>query len=143
MKHIPYKTVSDALAGVAGGDITFSFGNLALGMPLVKGKKLRAIAFSGDARVAEYPEFRWWPSPSRASTSTTGAACWHPLARRRPSSPQLQRDISAVLAQPEVIRSMRRQGLIPLQSTSEEFAKFIKSEQKKNGVGWQKALTSS
>ena len=36
-------------------------------------------------------------------------------------------------AQPEVIRSMRRQGLIPLQSTSEEFAKFIESDQKKWG----------
>ena len=62
----PYKTLPDVIAAARAnpgtmthssvGDITFSFGNLALGMPLVKGKKLRAIAFSGDARVAEYPD---------------------------------------------------------------------------------------
>ncbi|HSW18243.1 MAG TPA: tripartite tricarboxylate transporter substrate-binding protein, partial [Ramlibacter sp.] len=56
MRHIPYKSVSDALVAVISGDATFSFGNISLGMPLVKGKKLRAIAFSGDARIAEYPE---------------------------------------------------------------------------------------
>lgn len=133
MKHIPYKTVSDALVGVAGGDITFSFGNLALGMPLVKGKKLRAIAFSGDTRVAEYPEipvvgetvkgfeFNDW-SGMRAPSGTPPAIV-----------AKLQRDISAVLAQPEVIKTMRAQGLIPVQGTSEEFGKFIDSETKKWG----------
>ena len=133
MKHIPYKTVSDALVGVAGGDITFSFGNLALGMPLVKGKKLRAIAFSGDTRVAEYPdipvvgetikgfEFHDW-SGMLAPTGTPPAIV-----------AKLQREISAVLAQPEVIKSMRGQGLIPVQVTSEEFGKFIDSETKKWG----------
>ena len=44
-----------------------------------------------------------------------------------------QRDISAVLAQPEVIKTMRAQGLIPVQGTPQEFGKFIESETKKWG----------
>ena len=133
MKHIPYKTVSDALVGVAGGDITFSFGNLSLGMPLVKGKKLRALAFSGDVRVTEYPdipvvgetvkgfEFHDW-SGMLAPTGTPPAIV-----------AKLQADLSAVLAQPEVVKLLRAQGLIPVQNSSEAFGKFIDSEQKKWG----------
>ena len=133
MKHIPYKSVSDALVGVAGGDITFSFGNLALGMPLVKGKKLRALAFSGDARVAEYPDIPVVGETVKGFEFNDWSGMLAPAGTPPAIVAKLQRDISAVLAQPEVIKTMRAQGLIPVQSTPQEFGKFIDSETKKWG----------
>lgn len=133
MKHIPYKTVSDALVGVVGGDITFSFGNLSLGMPLVKGKKLRALAFSGDARVTEYPEIALVSETVKGFEFQDWSGILVPTGTPAAIVARLQTEISAVLAQPAVIRSLRLQGLIPVQNTSEAFGKFIDSEQKKWG----------
>jgi tripartite-type tricarboxylate transporter receptor subunit TctC len=134
MKHIPYKTVSDALVGVVSGDITFSFGNLSLGMPLVKGKKLRALALSGDARMAEYPDLPLVGDTVKGFEFHDWSGMLAPTGTPPAIVAKLQRDISAVLAQPEVIRHMRAQGLIPVQNTSEEFGKFVDSEQKKWGL---------
>ena len=133
IKHIPYKTVSDALVAVAGGDITFSFGNLALGMPLVKGKKLRALAFSGDARVAEYPDIPLVSDTVKGFEFHDWSGLLAPAGTPPAIIAKLQRDISGVLAQPDVIANMRLQGLIPVQNTSEQFARFIDAEQKKWG----------
>lgn len=133
MKHIPYKTVSDALVGVVGGDITFSFGNLSLGMPLVKGKKLRALAFSGDARVTEYPDVPLVSETVKGFEFHDWSGMLAPAGTPPAIVAKLQRDITSILMQPEVVRHMRAQGLIPVQNTSEEFGKFIDSEQKKWG----------
>ncbi len=133
MKHIPYKTVSDALVGVVGGDITFSFGNLSLGMPLVKGKKLRAIAFSGDARVAEYPDIPTVGETVKGFEFHDWSGMLVPMGTPPAIVAKLQADMSAVLAQPEVVKLLRAQGLIPVQNSSEAFGKFIDSEQKKWG----------
>ena len=104
-------------------------------MPLVKGKKLRAIAFSGDARIAEHPHIPVVAEPVKGFDFNDWSGMLAP-AGTPPAivAPAPARHLGR-FAQPEVIRSMRRQGRIPLQSTSEEFAKFIESEQKKNGVG--------
>ena len=133
MRHIPYKSVSDALVGVAGGDITFSFGNISLGMPLVKGKKLRAIAFSGDARVTEYPDIPIVSETIKGFEFHDWSGLLAPIGTPAAIVGKLQKEIAAVVALPEVVRQMRGQGLIPVQSSPEEFARFIEHEQKKWG----------
>ena len=133
MQHIPYKSVSDALIAVVGGDITYSFGNLSLGMPLVKGKKLRALALSGDARMAEYPGLPLVSDTIKGFEFHDWAGMLAPAGTPAAIVGKLQHEISAVMAQPEVIRQMRAQGLIPIQNSSEEFGNFIEREQKKWG----------
>jgi tripartite-type tricarboxylate transporter receptor subunit TctC len=133
MRHIPYKSVSDALVAVAGGDITFSFGNLSLGMPLVKGKKLRALALSGDARLTEYPDIPTVSETVKGFEFHDWSGILAPAGLSPAVVTKLQSDIAAVLALPEVIKQMRTQGLIPVQSSSAQFTKFIESENKKWG----------
>ena len=47
---------------------------------------------------------------------------------------QLQREIAAVLAQPEVRDNLAAQGAQPVGSTPEVFARFLKSEIERFGV---------
>lgn len=134
MRHIPYRSVSDALVGVASGDATFSFGNISLGMPLVQGKKLRAIAFSGDSRVSEYPNIPTVAETLKDFEFQDWSGILAPAGTPPPILNKLAQEIVAVAAQPEQTRNLRAAGLIPVQSSPQAFRNFIASEQAKWGA---------
>lgn len=133
MQHIPYKSVSDALIAVASGDIDFSFGNQSLGWPMVKGKKLRPIAFSGDARVEEYPDVPLVGDTVKGFEFHDWSGMFAPTGTPAAILGKLHQEMSAALASPGVVRQLRAQGLIPVQNSPEEFVRFIDREQKKWG----------
>lgn len=134
MRHIPYKTVSDALVGVASGDATFSFGNISLSVPLVQGKKLRAIAFSGDSRVSEYPSIPTVAESLKDFEFQDWSGILAPVGTPAPILAKLAQEIVAVAAQPEQTRNLRAAGLIPVQSSPQAFRNFIASEGAKWGA---------
>ena len=55
--HIPYKGGSLAATDVIGGQLDFYFAGMPVGLPLVKGGRLRALAVTSTARYAGAPEF--------------------------------------------------------------------------------------
>lgn len=134
MRHVPYKTMGPALTDVVGGEITFTFGNFSLGMPLVKGKKMRVLAVSGSARLADFPEIPLVSDTVKGFEFYDWAGVLAPKGTPPDIVTKLQYEIATVLAMPDVISQMRNQGLITASSTSEQFAKFIASEQVKWGA---------
>lgn len=134
MRHVPYKTMGPALTDVAGGEITFTFGNFSLGMPLVSGKKMRALALSGSQRFPGHPEIPLVSDTVKGFEFYDWTGVLAPKGTPPEIVAKLQKEISAVLADPDVAEKMRAQGLIPVQGTSEQFGKFIQSEQKKWGA---------
>jgi tripartite-type tricarboxylate transporter receptor subunit TctC len=134
MRHIPYKTVSDALVAVVSGDAAFSFGNISLGMPLVAGRKLRALAFSGDARVAEYPDVPLVSETVKGFEFHDWTGLLAPAGTPAAVIARLTQEMNAVATQPEVVKQMRAQGLIPVQSSPEEFRRFMEREMAKWGA---------
>lgn len=56
MQHVPYRGIGPALQDVVGGQIQVLFDNLPTTLPLVQDGKLRALAVSGDKRVAALPD---------------------------------------------------------------------------------------
>lgn len=135
MRHVPYKTMGPALTDVVGGEITFTFGNFSLGMPLVKGKKMRALALSGSTRDPLYPDIPVVGETVKGFEFQDWTGVLAPKGTPPDIVVKLQQEISAALAQPQVIEQMHAQGLNPVQGgTSAQFAKFIQSEQKKWGA---------
>ena len=132
MRHIPYKSVGASLIAVANGEVAFAFGNGALIWPLVQGKKLRVLAFSGDARVAEYPDVPLVAETIKGFEYHDWAGFMAPAGTPADIVAKLQREIAAVVANPEVAKQMRTAGLIPVQSSTELFAKHIAAE----GAKW-------
>src|SRR4051812_30722035 len=56
MQHVPYRGIGPALTDAVGGQIHVLFDNLPTTLPLVQDGKLRALAVSGDTRVAALPD---------------------------------------------------------------------------------------
>jgi tripartite-type tricarboxylate transporter receptor subunit TctC len=54
--HVPYKGGGPALNAVLGGEVQISFPALSVGASHVKAGKLRALGFTGSARVAALPD---------------------------------------------------------------------------------------
>ncbi len=133
MRHIPYKSVSDALVAVITGDATFSFGNISLGTPLVKGKKLRAIAFSGDARVAEYPEIPLVGDTVKGFEFHDWTGLLAPAGTPPAIIARLQKEMAALAGNADTTAKLRAQGLIPVNSSPQDFRKFLETERTKWG----------
>ncbi len=53
--HVPYKGAPQALTDLMGGQITMMWTDLRTGMPLVQGGKLKALAVTGQKRLALAP----------------------------------------------------------------------------------------
>jgi tripartite-type tricarboxylate transporter receptor subunit TctC len=135
MRHIPYKGMGPGMTDVVGGIVTFTFGNYSLGMPLVKGGRMRALALSGADRDPQYPDIPVVAETVKGFEFEDWTGVLAPKGTPPEIVKKLQSEISAVLAKPEVIQLMHAQGLNPVKGgTSEQFAKFIQSEQAKWGA---------
>jgi tripartite-type tricarboxylate transporter receptor subunit TctC len=55
MTHVPFKGAGPALTALAGGEVTFGFTSMPSAMPLINGKRLRAIAVTSEKRVSALP----------------------------------------------------------------------------------------
>ena len=134
MRHIPYKSVSAALVAVAAGEVAFTFANHGLVWPLVQGKKLRVLAYTGDARMAEHPEIPLVGETIKGFEYHDWAGLMAPAGTPPEIVARLQREIAAVLANPDVIKQMRAAGLVPVQSNPQLFAQHIAAEGAKWGA---------
>jgi tripartite-type tricarboxylate transporter receptor subunit TctC len=131
IKHIPYKSAPDALTGVAGGSVSITFGGQPAAWPLVQGHRLRALALTSGSRVEEFPD-----TPVIAETVKGYEVFdWNGFIAPAGTAPaivaQLHDAIAQILAEPDVIKQLRAQGLMPEPNTSAQFGQFIQSERAK------------
>src|SRR5882757_6170274 len=54
--HVPYKGASEVFTAILGGQVHMYFGDIGGMLPLIREKRLKALALSGTARARELPE---------------------------------------------------------------------------------------
>ena len=54
--HVPYKGASEVFSAILGGQVHMYFGDIGGMLPLIREKRLKALALSGTARTRELPE---------------------------------------------------------------------------------------
>src|SRR5688572_4300336 len=111
--HIPYKGGSEALAGVAGGQVDMIIAPITTVLPLVKGGKVRARAITTDdgKRSPALPEV---PSMSEAGVSGNAASIWvglvGPAGLAREIVSKLHAEVVKAIAMPSVRERFTAQG---------------------------------
>lgn len=134
MTHVPYKGVAQYVTAQLGNEIQFSFGNLFSTMGHWKAGRLRLLAHGGTRRLDALPDV-----PTVAETVPGfEASIWYgyvaPARTPRTIVERLQREIAAVINQPDMRQLLISQGNEPVASTSEAFASVIRNDVERWGA---------
>src|SRR6267143_7427 len=133
LKHIPYGSQSP-FNDLAGGHVNAMFSGIAPVIGNVRAGKLKILAVSSKQRVdliADVPTF------IEAGVPAYEASAWNGLLAPRGTPAEIIARLNAEAAKavhaPEVKERMLRFGGVPVGSSPEEFAEFLRAERSKWG----------
>jgi tripartite-type tricarboxylate transporter receptor subunit TctC len=125
---VPYKGSGPAVTDLLGGQVQLLIDAPPVTMAHIKAGKLKAIAVTGNARLAALPDV---PTFAEAGVPID-ASGWQGIAVPAGTPPEAIAKLSAALAKtialPEVRERFATQGLDAASSSAEEFAAHIRSE---------------
>ena len=137
--HVPYKGNAPVFLDLVAGRIQFAFGDMGTTLPLVKDKRLRALAITSLKRSPLVPDV-----PAAAETMPGfEIGNWYgvmaPAKTPRPLVLRLNSELVKVLQDPDLVALFQDRGLTPLLSTPEEFENLLRSELER----WSKVIKSA
>jgi len=140
MNHVPYKGSIPALTDIMGGQVTLMFDSMASALPLAKSGKLKTLAQTGSRRSAAVPDV---PTVAEAGLPGYEVVGWFgffaPAKTPRPLVNKLSREITDILAQPDVKERYAMLGIEPGPADPDTFAAYLKKEIAK----WGKVIRDS
>jgi tripartite-type tricarboxylate transporter receptor subunit TctC len=130
--HVPYKGGAPALVDLLAGRVHFMMSTPGEVMPHVKSGKVRALAVSGRDRMPQLPEL---PTFVEAGLRNPGQTPWWGIIAPRgtPSTivDKLSTEIVAIMAEPEVLKSIEALGLQASPLDAQKFDDFFHDEVKR------------
>jgi tripartite-type tricarboxylate transporter receptor subunit TctC len=127
--HVPYKGEAAQLTDLLGGHLSSSFNSVGTALPQIRGGKVRPLAIVSAARSKALPDVPAFPELGVPRLDGGG---WFgllaPAGTPRAVVDKVASDVAQLLADPEVAKSLRDQGLEPVGSTPEAFAQFIRAD---------------
>jgi tripartite-type tricarboxylate transporter receptor subunit TctC len=134
MAHIPYKGAAPATNDLIAGQLDVSFASTPGVLPQIRAGKLRALAVTSAARLPQLPEV---PTVAEAGLKGYEASVWYGLVApaKTPKAiiERLNRELTAILNDPQIREQMTRGDFTPTGSTPEQFGRFIEAEAAKWG----------
>jgi tripartite-type tricarboxylate transporter receptor subunit TctC len=138
--HVAYKGAPLAVVDVMAGQIQMAIGALPGVLPQIRAGQVRAIAVTTTKRSPSAPDI---PTVAESGVPGYEASNWYgmlaPAATPTSIITRLNSEIGRALQDAEIVESLRRQGLEPLPSTPDEFARYLKSEIGK----WSKVILAA
>jgi len=134
MVHVPYKGLAPALTDLLSGQVQVMFSSPVAILPHIKAGKLRALAVTGEKRMASMPEV---PTVAESGFPGYEASSWYgilaPAGTSREIVARLNAEFLKALEQPEVRNSLLAEGAEPVGGTPEQFAEHIRVEKARLG----------
>jgi tripartite-type tricarboxylate transporter receptor subunit TctC len=129
LMHVPYKGGPPALNDVLAGQVPMMFNNLPAIVQMSRSGKLRALAVATPQRSPLLPDV---PTMEEAGFKGYVSTVWNGVFVRS-GTPQalvdrLNREIVAVLSNPEMRKSLEDQGYDVIPSSPDAFAALIRAE---------------
>lgn len=131
MQRVSYRGSNDAVLAVVGNQVTLAMVDPLPAMPLIKDGKLRALAVTSPARVAELPDV---PTMAEASIKGAEAVFWTGLFAPKKTPKEvvlrLEAEVKVAMQAPENRQRLRTLATDATSSSSAEFAGRIKEDLK-------------
>jgi tripartite-type tricarboxylate transporter receptor subunit TctC len=127
--HVAYKGAAPALTDVLAGQVQMSFLPAPTALPLVKSGKLRAIGVSSPKRYSGLPDVPTIAEQGYPDFSVVGWNGIHVPAKTPPAIiDKLNRELAAIVRQPDAREKAAGAGFETVGSTREEFDAFAKTD---------------
>ena len=140
LQHVPYKGTAPAVTALLGGEVDIASVPPTTLLPHIRSGKVKPVGMGSAQRSPAAPDI-----PTLAEQGLAGfeASVWYgllaPANTPRPVVQRLNGGIHAVLKEAEVRKLLADQGIDPLTSTPEEFARLIASDLEK----WARVVKES
>ena len=129
MTHIPYKGSAAVVTAVLSGEVPIMFTNLLSAMPQVQAGRFRALGVTGLTRLPSAPDI---PTIAEAGVPGYEVVGWYgflaPAGTPREIVTRLSELTAKAMRSAEVQPRLAREGVDPVGSTPEAFAKTIKDD---------------
>ena len=133
MVHVPYRSLAEGLTDLIGGRVQVSFSTMPPAIEFVKAGTLRALAVTSATRAQALPDLPTIGEflPGYEATLLTGLGA----PRNTPAEivAKLNKEINAILANPEIKTRLAELGSVPLPMTPAEFRTLMVEETEKWG----------
>ena len=129
LRHVPYKGAADALRDLSGGHIELLFEAIPTGAPPVATKRVIPLATTGLQRAPQLPDV-----PTVHELGFTGYesgnwfAIFAPPGVKPEIAEKLNREVNAVLAEPEVVKRLTEAGNTVLGGSAADLTKLMTRE---------------
>jgi tripartite-type tricarboxylate transporter receptor subunit TctC len=132
--HVPYKGSAPAVTDTLGGQTQVMFPSLVAASGHIKAGKLRGLAVTGKKRSALFPEL---PTVSESGVPGFEIVQWYgffaPAKTPKEVVRLINREIVAVMKDPDTAKRLADQGADIVTGSPEEFGKLVQSELAKWG----------
>ena len=139
MLHVPSRGAVGAHTGLMSGELHVMFDGVGSALPQVQSGKLRALAVTGATRWHALPEI---PTVAEFVPNCVVDG-WLGVAAPKGTPPEivdrLNREINAVLAEPEIKARLRGLGAEPLSGSPADFGKYMVDDTEK----WAKVIRAA
>ena len=140
LTHVPYRGTAQSTLDLLEGRVEMQFGTIPPTLTHIRAGKLRALAVTGAERNAALPDV-----PTIAESGLAGYECslWQAIVAPAATSPaiiaRLNREIGAVLADPDVRAAFAKHGVEPEASSPAALGARIRADLLK----WREVITTA
>ncbi|MDB5797299.1 MAG: hypothetical protein JWP36_1201 [Paucimonas sp.] len=127
--HVPYKSEAPAVTDVAGGQVQFYMGTAPGVIPLIRDKRLTAVAVSTARRMDSLPDV---PTMSESVAKDLELGAWSGIMAPAGTKPEIVAKLNAAIQvamnDKALLAKFAAQGAEPKYMPSAQYAAFVQSE---------------
>jgi tripartite-type tricarboxylate transporter receptor subunit TctC len=140
LTHVPYRGTAQSIVDLVAGRVDMQFGTIPPTLVHVRSGKLRALAVTGTVRNATLPDV---PTIAEAGLPGYESSLWQamvaPAATPAAIVARLNREVTAVLNEPDVRAALAQQGIEPEPGSPEALGARIRADVQK----WREVMVSA
>lgn len=138
--HVPYKATPQSVTAVMSGEVVMSFASVSVAQSTVRAGKLRGLGVTAAKRVNAWPEM---PTIAESGLPGFDVAAWFGYSATGGTPAAIVQRLNSELRKAQSDATVRarlnEQGMEVLESSPEEFARYIRDEIAK----WAKVVKAS
>ncbi|AUL14339.1 Bug family tripartite tricarboxylate transporter substrate binding protein [Bordetella bronchiseptica] len=128
---VPYKSQPPAVTDLLGGHVDYLFADLSVVTSFMQGGKLRGLAFTGQTRAKDFPDV---PTLAELGYRNFDLVVWVGVAAPKGTPDEVvqrvNREVAAVLAEPDVMQRFESLGMQVLPNSVAEHQEFALAQRK-------------